>query len=100
MLANFPHAVSCGDSWSGNGGGGDNANLVIGTEHDGTFLLASNRPPVSQSVHSDKMPSVRIQSPPTRCLPLIEFAQVGKVADADAQIMIYLFGGLRELYIF
>ena len=50
MLANFPHAVSCGDSWSGNGGG-DNANLVIGTEHDGTFLLASNRPPVSQRGH-------------------------------------------------
>ena len=43
VLANFPHAVSCGDSWS------NSANLVIGTEHDGTFLVASNRPPVSES---------------------------------------------------
>ena len=41
VLANFPHAVSCGDSWS------HSANLVIGTEQDGTFLVASNRPPVS-----------------------------------------------------
>ena len=48
VLANFPHAVSCGDSWS------NSANLVIGTDQDGTFLVASNRPPVRQTERKDR----------------------------------------------